>query len=119
MSIITIPVTCAKARIQQITAVLGEPYTHSPTLMEWVGIDRYIIVNLKTNLMTVYSESQITGQYFIDRILEVPVEVAAPSSYIKLARMIKTWGEAVVAEEHSIDRDTWADNFAIDMGIRL
>ena len=69
--------------------------------------------------MTVYSESEAAGRYLIDRILEVPIEVTARSPYLELAKKIKAWGEAIVAEENSIDRDTWADNFAIDMGIGL
>lgn len=119
MSIITIPVTCAKARIQQITAVLGEPSSRTPTIIEWHDKHNAAIVNLTKLKMRVYSGGKQTSEYIIDRILEVPVDVTAPSSYLKLARMVKTWGEAVVAEENSIDRDQWADNFAIDMGIGL
>jgi len=42
-----------------------------------------------------------------------------PSPYWDLRRKVLAMAEAIELEKESPDRDTWADNFAIDMGIGL
>ena len=42
-----------------------------------------------------------------------------PSPYWELRRKVLAMAEAIELEKNSPDRDAWADNFAIDMGIGL